>query len=1025
MKDTCTTTAENFAHLFEASPIGIVVLNEESNIADINCSALEMLSVGKEIALGQRFGNGFNCIRRFDTSEGCGCGTQCGFCELNNAIEKAQKGDEASTNIECTKVFLQDEAEVEFWFKASIVPIYFKGKRDIVIYLEDITASKKNEMNFKQSRDLCLHLLDNFPSLMWKIDEEGKCSYVNKSWLQFSGLKFEEALEFGWLNTLHPEDREKCIKIYRDSFLNMKSYKMEYRMRRYDGEYRYCISRGKPYHDPEGKFVGYTGVVHDITDMRIAREAAKKYSVLSENSRDIILFIDDEGNIVEANNAAVEAYGYSREELLTKKIFDLRGNIAITPEQLQQAYQYEAFFETTHICKDGRSFPVEVNSQVTTMGGQRLLVSIIRDITERMVTQNALRGSEEKFRGIFDNVVDCIFVHEITEEGYPGRIIEVNDTACKRLGYTRSEFLNLNRDILRSYGQGNQAENVLKKLEENHPVSFEGLITAKWGNEVPIEINCRYINLNNQKVLISIVRDISERIKTEQELKRAKEEAEAANRAKSEFLANMSHEIRTPLNGIVGMIDLTLLSNLTVEQKENLETAKTCAYTLFKIINDILDFSKMEARKLVLENIGFNLKELIEDTVKAHGPAARGKNIELNYALSASIPKLLMGDPHRLKQVLNNLLNNAIKFTERGEVTLAVKCDFGENENISLRLSVADTGIGISQEDQASLFKTFSQVDSSVTRKFGGTGLGLAISKQLVEMMGGEIWVQSEIGKGSCFGFTLKLVRCDSLNEVPQRESLSKKTQKPLEVLLVEDDKINSTVLSLMLKEKGHRVDIAYNGIEALSFHGQKEYDAILMDIHMPLMDGIEATKRIRKIEKESKHTPIIALTAYALKGDREKFLSLGMDEYIPKPVMMEELYVALNQVVADNGIHHHPLTEVDGTNEVSISAAGELNYETMGSLMQEGQSFRIKEIMQDATKLVIAGGEGNLVAIEHIAHRIKQHCAHLDDELRTFAFKIELAARRGDFSEATEKIHEFEKEFQVFIKSYGGGYAE
>jgi two-component system, sensor histidine kinase len=1024
VKNTRINFENSLNLLFDSSPTGIIVLNEDLTINRVNTNALKILDMGEEIdrefLIGKRLGDGLSCNGSYQNKGGCGQGIDCKVCSISEALETTSTNDKPITHLEFSKIFARGAKEVELWFRSSITPIRLPKERLFVINLVDITESKNKEILLTRARDLCLHLMDSFPTLLWRTDPEGKVNYVNRTWLQFTGRTLEEILGYGWENYIHPEDLVSLSQGFEEALKNKETYERELRLSCHDGGYRYCLIIGKPYYDLDGEFAGYSGVVIDITDRKRAQEAQKRYLILSENSRDVILFINEDGVIVDANSTALEVYGYSRAELLSRTIFDIRGEKLLSWGQMFEAFEKGAFYETLHTRKDGSCFPVEVSSQGTHIGNNKVLVSVVRDITERVEAATALRKSEHKFREIFDRITDCVFIHEVKENGELGIVKEINDTACELIGLTRSEIIRKWREVIKVISPINFANDIIRKILSKNHLTFEGTILKGNGIEVPVEVKAHYIELNGQRVLLSIARDITERKnaetlrqRSENELQCAKEKAEAANRAKSEFLANMSHEIRTPINGIVGMIDLTLLTELEDRQRDNLETAKTCAYSLFKIINDILDFSKLEAEKLTFEDIDFNLKELIEETIKIHVPNATEKGLDLSYSLTTSLPNNLKGDPSRIGQVLNNLLSNAIKYTERGEVTLGVKRNRAENGSIKLKFIVTDTGIGIAEEEKVRLFKKFSQVDGSTTRRHGGTGLGLAISKQLVEKMGGEIWVESEKGKGSSFCFTLSL-RADERALTLTNPLIREKREEPINenlvmshrILLAEDHKINLMVLSEMLKEKGYSVDTATNGIEALAHCERNEYDAILMDIQMPEMDGLEATRRIRAREGFQKHTPIIALTAYALKGDRERFLSLGMDEYIPKPVMMEELFATLEEVVRKNNTEKR----------LRIPKVGEVNL-----LQDKGKMSQtlVLDFLQDIRKLSIAIKNGDMVAIEHIAHRFKKHCEVIDaDELKTLAFKIELASRRGDLAGAAENLNILEKKFEVFRKS-------
>ncbi len=386
-----------------------------------------------------------------------------------------------------------------------------------------------------------------------------------------------------------------------------------------------------------------------------------------------------------------------------------------------------------------------------------------------------------------------------------------------------------------------------------------------------------------------------------QALEKATRRAEAASRAKSEFLANMSHELRTPMNGILGMIDIVLDSPLTDAQREELATAKDCSFSLLGLLNAILDLSKIEAGKLELESIRFPIRPLLDDCLKSVLPRTRQKRLDLLSELSPDVPDYLLGDPLRLRQILINLLGNAVKFTDRGSVKLSLTSRrLPDQQRAELHFAIADTGVGIPKQKVYAIFDEFTQVDGSTTRKYGGTGLGLSITRKLVELHGGRIHVESEPGRGSVFHVLLDLPVAGPVpaEAAPNTAETVAHPHQPARILIAEDNPVNQKVAAVLLGKRGYQTTVVNHGREAIDALEHAEFDLVLMDLQMPVLDGIEATKLIRQ-DARWHDLPIIALTAHAMQGDRERCLAAGMNEYVPKPVQPPVLLATVRKCLA------------------------------------------------------------------------------------------------------------------------------
>ncbi len=629
-----------------------------------------------------------------------------------------------------------------------------------------------------------------------------------------------------------------------------------------------------------------------------------------------------------------------------------------------------------------------------------------------------------------------------------GLITWVNDAFIRMTGHAVQDAAGARPDRLLA-GPKTDRHSV-RKIEQaftiGHGVNVEFLQYRREGTTSWISLSLTPVHNDDGDVTrwIGIGADINKRKEAERALENARTAAETASQLKGEFLANISHEIRTPMNAIIGMTDLTLCTELDADQREYLSTVRQSAESLLELLNDVLDLSKIEAGRLEIEDTPFELRSSITTTLKPMKFVAEQQGLRLNINVETDVPEFIVGDALRLRQILVNLVGNAIKFTKVGQVDVNVQMQWAADNEVGLEFIVADSGIGIPASKLDRIFEAFSQADSSITRRFGGTGLGLTITSQLLHLMNGRIWVQSEFGKGSRFHFTL---RCRVPDRVEQQRLSSVLTTvsatstkwfesqtRPLNILVADDHPANRDLIGKILQKRGHVMHFANDGQEAVERWAKQQFDIILMDVQMPGMDGYQAARTIREVERERHtHVPIVAITAYAMQGQREECLSAGMDAYMSKPVKSLELvtlveslsdnevnvsvtsatstaFVALQEPSDENesptDVNESEMMPHDKTVAVSTSRFAEalkrLDHDE--DLLREQMHFFLRDGPKLVTMVMAAIANNDAQNLQIAAHRLKNLCATFDDnQTATLCGKLESEGSTGDTSSSSK----------------------
>ena len=775
---------------------------------------------------------------------------------------------------------------------------------------EDISQRVPDEWKLQDIEKRFRDVFEYAPFGICVAGHDARILHVNAAFCRMLGYSEKELLAKAWPELTHPDDVGLALGRKEQLWKDGASFvEAERRYIHRDGNVVWARVRVALVLDSAGDPLYSLVYAEDIDERKRAEaalhESEDRFQIMADSCPTMLWVTDAAGEVQFVNRAYCELCGVTAEQARGKK-----WPLTIHPDDTARylAIFQRAVREQTPAQAEARFRRADGEWRwVISYAGPRFSpsgvfwghVGLSLDITERKQVEQALAASEEKFRELAENIREVFWIMSPTtnETLYISPAYEqVWGRSCESLYQDPMSFIEaVHPDDLEEAHQW-----FARQLAGEH-IDAEYRIRTPDGQEKWIRDRAFPIRDQAGTLMrvVGIAEEITERKHYEKELIQAREGSDAANQAKSRFLANMSHEIRTPMNGVLGMVQLLLETELTPEQRRYATVAQSSGRTLLLLIDNILDISKVEARKIVLENLSFNLRDTVEEVIQLLQVQATGKGISIKWSLSAEIPRLLRGDVHRLRQVLNNLGSNALKFTEHGEVTLDGVLE-GQGENsATVRFTVTDTGIGMRPDQLATLFRPFTQADASTTRKYGGTGLGLAISQQLVELMGGTLGVDSHEGQGSAFGFTAVFALATEEGADCQQPLASHHPQQedPLvtcnrtqgaRILVAEDNAVNREVALGLLRKLGYQPTAVANGFEAVEAVRHGGYDLVLMDCEMPVMDGFDATRRIRGSERPN--MPIIALTADAMPGDRDRCLREGMNAYLSKPVDLRQL---------------------------------------------------------------------------------------------------------------------------------------
>ena len=866
---------------------------------------------------------------------------------------------------------------------------------------------------------------------------DGYFKRLNPAWEQLLGFPTAELLQRPLLELIHPRDLRIGTAALRQVANGEEIRDLECRLRCRDGSFRWILWSAVAL--PDRQLIYATG--RDITRRKEAEEEQQRRLLLERVHRAVLEMerVEDFEQVILALARQLEAAGFGFEMVgvniieaeenrfhsygaqtgaaqCVQSVDPISGNASIeelvqywrrgevwerAPEQLlipgvpsyRPSLVVDVPFTEGTVALGLHARSGELSGVIALLQDMGPLISLgyrrARDMDRRRQAEAELihsameaEAASRLHRSVVDNIIDAVIT--LDEQG---RIESFNPAAEQIFGYQAAEMMGLDFGILMPESYRSERPGYAARFMRLAAKRVVGTSRQVWGRRkdggtFPMDMAAGEFTLGGRQLYTGVLRDVTQRHQAEEAIFQAKEAAEAANRAKSEFLANMSHEIRTPMNAIIGMSELLSDTQLDPVQREFLGMVQVSATGLLDIIDDVLDFSKIEAGHLELAQTDFPLRPVVGQVMQTLGVRALPKGLELELRVHPEVPEGLVGDSVRLRQVLINLVSNAIKFTAEGEVVLVVEVEDQTEDQVRLHFQVRDTGIGIEADKQERIFAAFVQADGSTTRRFGGTGLGLSISSRLVQMMAGRIWVESELGKGSVFHFTACFGRHERpLASAPTAGSVPAPVMPavpatPLHILVVEDNPFNQLVARGYLQQAGHQVEVAGDGRQALERIGAQAFDAVLMDVQMPELDGYETTRAIRRLEEAGGgHLPILGLSARTAPEDRQRCLDAGMDGYLAKPINRAQLLAALADLsggqAATLAKENTPMAAGTALDPAVVANLQEWEREGYLSLAEFGQVFAEDGGRRlAALRRAVAGGEGERVKRE--AHALK-----------------------------------------------------